>query len=320
MFYKKIIVFLLVSFITVALVGCDSEDSPTETTILTPKDPNTASKAVIDRFSPSSGNLFFRDASNGLPVSNAPINFDQAPFITKGFGPNGQIVQYYNFDVQPVKSAPIFALFREGESTPVQGQLNIIDVIPGETDYNDFWHVHKVTVPADYVANTLTNLNDLMNSGYAIQKTNMIVNCPVVPEGSTANLRFKASESKGLVRGWYKDKVVFYFTFAEKDIIVNPPATGHPEVPLAEILVSFNINPGEAGGGPPSGFKTEPGLVQTHNVVDTVPSDAGYSPLWDVDIYDNQDFNSVMDWQTATMANILVQGAAIVNCPVVSVQ
>ena len=148
----------------------------------------------------------------------------------------------------------------------------------------------------------------------------MIVNCPVVPEGSTADLRYNASESNGLVKGWYKDQVVSYFNFVEKELILNPPASGHPIVPLAEILVTFNRNPGESGGGPPSGFMTEAGNNQTHNVVDTLPEHDGYSPLWDVDIYDNTDFDSVMDWQTAAMANVLTRGAAIVNCPIVSVQ
>jgi len=113
-------------------------------------DPDTASHAVIDRFSAEAGNLFIRDESNGLPEANMPIDFDQEPFITKGLGPNGELISYYNFDVQPTEPAPIYVLFREGESTPVEGQMNIIDDIPGEADYNDFWEVQKVTVPANY--------------------------------------------------------------------------------------------------------------------------------------------------------------------------
>ena len=74
-------------------------------------------------------------------------------------------------------------LFAEGSSTPVANQLNIIDAIPGDPGYSDFWQVVKVTVPADYVANTATSLQDLLDAGYSMQTTDMIVNCPVVPEG-----------------------------------------------------------------------------------------------------------------------------------------
>jgi hypothetical protein len=311
---KKVI---LLSFtISMFFISCKEDDMEVPMV----HDPNTAPKATVDRFSEDAGTLFVRDGSNGLPGAGAPIDFDQAPFITQGLSADGDVARYYNFDVQPLQSAPIFALFREGESSPVSGQLNIIDVIPGDDGYNDFWHVHKVTVPEDYEANTVTSVQEIMDNGYTIEKTNMLVNCPVVPEGSTADLRYNSSESTELVRGWYKDQVVFYFTFAEKEITVDIPAQGHPIVPISEILVTFNINPGEEGGGPPSGFLMEGTTAQTHNVVQTVPDDPDYSPLWDVDIYDNADFNDVFDWETAQQATVLAEGAALVNCPIVSLE
>ena len=285
-----------------------------------PMDPDMAEKASIDRFSMEAGNLMIRDDSNGLPGPNEPVNFDQTPFITKGLGPNGEKVQYYNFDVMPLKSAPIFVLFRDGESMPVEDQLNIVDVIPGDEGYSDFWHVHKVTVPAYYRANTITSLAELTAMNYSTERTNLIVNCPVVPGGSTAMLRYKPENNNGLIRGWYKDKVITYFDFSEKMLTVDLPAEGHPDVPLSDILVTFNINPDMEGGGPPSGFVTEMGSDQTHNVVETLPEDEGYSPLWDVDVYDNADFDMVSNWMSAMNANILGTGVAMVNCPIVSVQ
>lgn len=308
---KKLILFSI--SMLVIFVSCNEDDMPGPN----PIDPDTAPKASIDRFSSDAGTLFVRDGSNGLPEADEPIDFDQAPFITQGLSPMGDVVKYYNFDVQPIHSAPIFALFKEGESSPVADQLNIIDAIPGDEGYNDFWHVHKVTVPEDYITNTVTSLQQIMDNGYPIERTNMIVNCPVVPDGSTATLRFTSSESNELFRGWYKDQVVYYFTFAEKNIVVDLPTEGHPDVPVSDILVTFNINPGEMGGGPPSGFLTEESSMQTHNVVETIPMDDGYSPLWDVDIYDNTDFNNVYDLPSAQNATLLVAGAALVNCPIV---
>ena len=280
-----------------------------------PLDPDTAPRASIDRFSQDAGMLMVRTASNGLPGPDEPIDFDQAPFITTGLGPDGQVVQYYNFDVQSTTPAPIYALFREGENMPVSGQLNIVDVIPGDPGYNDFWHVHKVTVPSNYEANTVTSVQEIMDAGYDIQETDMLVNCPIVPEGSTASKRL-GNESSGLHRGWYKDQVVTYFTFEEKALTT----TGNGMVPLSPIYVAFNINPGMDGGGPASGFVTEMGSSQTHNVTATVPSDNAYSPLWSVNPYDNADFDMVMDLSTAQSANVLATGVATVNCPIVSVQ
>jgi hypothetical protein len=311
-------VFILIYFLLLILIaGCEDDDMPAGPMAV---DPDEAPEASIDRFTEEAGTLFVRDGTNNLPGPNQPVDFDQSPFITQGFGPGSEIVQYYNFDVQPTLSAPIFVLFREGENTPVADQLNIIDVIPGDAGYNDFWHVHKITVPEDYVANSMTSLADLIENDFAMERTNMIVNCPVVPEGSTADLRFRQEENNGLIRGWYRDQVVFYFSFEEKKLVVDLPAEGHPEVPLSDILVTFNINPGEPDGGPASGFMTELNSDQTHNVVQTIPADDLYSPFWDVDVYDNADFDNVSDWPSAQAANLLAEGAALVNCPIVDVE
>jgi hypothetical protein len=277
-------------------------------------DPDTAPVVAVDRFSAAAGTLQVRDDMNGLPEANEPVDFDVAPFITTGFGPAGEIVSYYNFDVQPTAPAPIYVLQRE-DGSPVAGQLNIIDVIPGDVGYNDFWRVNVVTVPDDYVANTIASAPALMSGDYAIVETSMLVNCPVVPDGSTATHRAMEDASPtDLQRGWYKDQVVTYFTFGERALEV----TADGSVPTSPIYVTFNVNPDEPDGGPPSGFVTEPGNVQTHNVPSTLPGDAAYSPLWDVHIYDNEDFDAVMDLATAEAATILVEHAANVNCPIVS--
>lgn len=274
--------------------------------------PDTVMKASIDRFSMEAGHLFVRDSTNGLPGPNEPINFDMEPFLSMGLGPNGEFISYYNFDVMLTEPAPIYVLFRDGEMDPVAGQLNIVDDIPGDADYNDFWRVNKVTVPQNYIANTVTSYSEIMSEGYPITETDILVNCPIVPEGSTAMLRYNNNPDTGLTMGWYQGLLVFYFNFSEKPLMV----TGSGMVALSPIYVCFNINPGEPGGGPPSGFKTD-STGRTHNVTATLPEDVDYSPLWMVNIYDNADFDMVHDLASAQMANILVMGAANVNCPVV---
>lgn len=293
----------------IILASCSDDDSS-----ITTHDITKASKVSVDRFSASAGHLMVRNATNGLPMANAPINFDQGPFITKGKGPMGQIVEYYNFDVQPLAPAPIFVLFKEGSSTPVEGQLNIINLIPGEAGYNDFWQVFKVTVPQNYKANMVASYAEIVAAGYPVQATNSIVNCPVAPEGSTATKRIGGG-SASLVKAWYKEKIVFYFTFEEKALV----ASGS-NVPVSPIYVCFAINPGQPGGGPPSGFKVEPGTTQTHNIVATLPVDATYSPLWLVNAYDNAEFGNVNNLTSAQSATSVGAGLATVNCPVVSIQ
>ena len=115
---------------------------------------------------------------------------------------------------------------------------------------------------------------------------------------------------------WYKRKVVYYFNFGEK----NLTTTSNGLVPTSPIYVSFNINPDQPNGGPASGFKTEPGTDQTHNVIATLAPDAGYSPLWTVIAYNNNNFSNVSNLTTAASSNILVANAGNVNCPLVKIQ
>jgi hypothetical protein len=308
---KKLRLFLLLLASVPCLVSCNDDDDAK----ISIHDASTAQKVSVDRFSTMAGHLQVRTATNGIPAANAPVDFDKGPFITKGLGPDGQPVAYYNFDVQPLTPAPIYVLFRTGETDPVSGQMNIIDVLPGEPGYNDFWQITKVTVPKNYQANQVASYAEIVAAKYPTEPTTSLVNCPVVPQGSTATKRF-TNEPNTLIMGWYKEKVVFYFSFTEKNLMASAG-----KVPVSPIYVTFNINPSDSNpaSGPASGFKAETGSDQTHNVVSTIPSSAGYSPLWYVSAYDNAAFANVDDLTSAQAATSAGNGLATVNCPIVKV-
>jgi hypothetical protein len=97
-----------------------------------PIDPDHAPIAAVNRFSDSAGTLLRRSADTRLPGPNEPIDFDRPPLNTLGFSPAGEPVLYYHLDVQSTTPAPAYILYREGEDDPVQGQLDIIDTLPGE--------------------------------------------------------------------------------------------------------------------------------------------------------------------------------------------
>lgn len=308
--YKKISILGLSSLLFSAmLLSCSKSNDDEMTTVITGKDINTATKASVDRFSATAGHLMVRTSTNGLPAANAAINFDNQPFITTGLDRTGAVVKYYNFDVQSTTPDDIYVFFKSGATTPVTGQNNIIPTIPGDMGYNDFWVVNKVTVPDNYVPNSLTSEAEVLASGYTVTKTTSIVNCPVVPFGSTASKSYTAGTASALTLGWYKGKAVAYFNFGEKQIT----ATMSGMVPVSPIYVMFNDNM----VGPASGFKTETANPsQTHNVLATIPSDASYSPLWNVYVIDNANFNAVTNLATATSFMSSLAGATV-NCPIV---
>ncbi|WP_227130911.1 hypothetical protein [Halorubellus salinus] len=279
-----------------------------------PTDPDAAERVAVDRFSDDAGTLLTRSANPDLPGPDEAIDFDRKPFWHQGLGPDGEIVQYYHFDVQPLAPAPIYVFLREGEDAPVDDQLNVVGVKPGDDGYNDFWQVHRVTVPEGYEANAITSVDAIDAGDYPVEATSTLVNCPIVPEGSTAEKRV-GDGATGLTRGWYDGKVLSYFNFTEAPLEVTKDI-----VPLSPIYVAFNTNPGEDGGGPQTGFLTEDGSSQNHNVVASLPGDDDYSPFWLVNVYDNADFDSVSDLASAKESNVLAQGAANVNCPLVAVE
>ncbi|MGA2481130.1 MAG: hypothetical protein ABSG63_20495, partial [Spirochaetia bacterium] len=262
--------------------GMTTDASGMATPAMMAMDPMKSPRAVIDRFSAAAGHLQVRDGMNMLPGPNQSVNFDTPPFVTTGLGPNGQTVMYYNFDVQSTTPATLYLLVRRGDGMAVSGQLPIFDAIPGNPGYNDFWQVTNVVVPDGYVANSVGSLKALVDAGYPMEKTDTIVNRPIVPEGSTARHRLQGSDI-GLHQGWYRNMIVFNFSFTEAPL----STTAGGGVPVSPIYVAFNKNPDQPKGGPMSGFRTVMGSMQTHNVVATLPGDEGYSPLWLVSPYDN---------------------------------
>lgn len=301
----KKLIYSSLFLMNIFIVSCSSDDNNNSPIS---KDINIAEKVSVDRFSASAGNLFIRNATNGLPAANTAINMDMSPFITTGFDRTGAVIRYYNFDVQSTTPDNIYVFFKSGSATPVIGQNNVIPSLPGESDYNDFWLVTKVIVPNNYVSNSITSEAEILTSGFTIEETNIIVNCPVVPFGSTASRSSVAGSSSSLTLGWYEGKAVAYFEFNESS--VNTTASGL--VPTSPIYVMFNDN----ATGPASGFVVEPNTSQTHNVLGTIPGDASYSPLWSVLVLDNANFSSVSNLSSASSFPNNVAGANV-NCPTV---
>lgn len=266
---------------------------------------------VIDRFSAAAGHLQLRTADNGLPGPGAPIDFDQPPFKTQSLGPAGEVIRYYNLDVQPALPGVVYQLV-DAAGAPLPDAAPILATIPGEPGYSDFMRVVNVTVPAGLDPAALHDAAAL--AGLPQQPTTTIVNWPVVPAGSTATERM-AGAPTGTTPAWYRGFPVQQLRFVEGPLTAPIGGT----TPTSPIFPTFRINPGEPGGGPPSGFMTEADGVQTHTVASSLPGDLDYSALWSASPYDNAAFPQVRNLSTVQAAKIIMRDAMLVNCPVVFV-
>ena len=211
-------------------------------------------------------------------------------------------VSYLDFGPQANVALPILVFFQASSpSSPVAGQRNIIDTIPGQPGYNDFWRVFKVLAPSGYVADTIRSLTVAVASGYAIQMTDTVVNCPVVNPNATVG-----GSPATLVSGWYRDHDVSYV-----DEGTRSPVDGWVVVD-APIYAFFH-----ADGTPVAGQR---------NVIDALPGSPGYSDLWhvikvvvDMSYVANglKDARSILAARDAGQLTI-DPTTIFVNCPVVS--
>jgi hypothetical protein len=323
-FLKSFSIPLLVSTIMISTLFFNSCQKTKIGGVVVGRDTNNTSLALVDRFSDSAGILFKRsDQVNsfptinnvGYPAAGVAINFDQLPFITHGFSASGKQVSYYNFDAHKNGNHTdvIYHFYHTGDTTnQILNQLAIVNSLPGEATYNDFWQIVKVVVPVDYVANTITSEDAIFSAKYPLIPTNVVVNCPIVPKGSTANLRVGGGSNQ-LVKGWYKDQLCFYFTFLEAPLVGQITVNGS-DAPIDDIYVFFATS-----AGPGSGFKVEPGTTQAHNIVPSLPGDAAYSPLWTVSVLDNTFFDSIHS-EADALQHVVAPNVALVNCPVAEIR
>ena len=217
----------------------------------------------------------------------------------------GQGIQYYDFGANTplvdgnVLTAPIYVFVSgftsDGSPNAVSGQHNVVDTIPGDSGYSDLWKVNFVNVSSDYQADSVRSVDDINQMGYIITESSTLVNCPIVPAGST----FETGIS--LVQGWYKNQKVFYPDFGS-----NPD---YP-APIYVLITGFD------GQGNPQT------VAGQKNIIDVIPGDEGYSDFWRVT------FVTVPQDYTAntftSRADVLASGypmnttTTIVNCPVVT--
>jgi hypothetical protein len=217
----------------------------------------------------------------------APIEVEQKSVA--GFF-RGQGVRY--LDLGPVRLlpgnrvAPIWA-FTNG----TKRQRNVIDTVPGRADYTPLWRVTMVTWKAGVRPRTLRSaaaVRAAVRAGHVrLRRTSTVVNCPVLGFGQKK------------VIGFYRGNEVAYLDLG--------PVRLRAGNQTAPIWAFANGAEGQA------------------NVIDVVPGDEGYSPLWTVEMVTwtvgvaPRVLRSREEIEEAAAAGeVTIQKSSIVvNCPVV---
>lgn len=186
------------------------------------------------------------------PVVPANSTLETGGALTQGWY-KGKAIYYFDFGPNPDIAAPIYALVTgmdaQGNPQFVEGQRNIIDVIPGDEGYSAFWRVNLVTVPQGYMPNTFRSVADVMGSGYDITETDILVNCPVVNVGDVAesvSIELSADNTafdKNTITVPAGAKVTI--TFSNMDIVPHNFALYETSAATSSIFVGGIINGSE---------------------------------------------------------------------------
>lgn len=206
-------------------------------------------------------------------------------------------------------------LFVDGYTgLPIPGQLPVLEAVPMGAapdvtelvarNYSAIWEIGIVKIGPGYDPNDLTiridSLAQLINNPFveAIYETNIHVNCPVVPAGSTTE-----PGSPGIEVAWYNGTEVSLVPYDIEDGIAHPQALFKFENAAGQTLPDDN-NP--------------------HLVLSRIPGMPFYSSIWEVwtvVVPDGVPYQAMKSIGDIEAANLPIRSAHVrLNCPVVAVE
>ena len=168
--------------------------------------------------------------------------------ITSGFY-RGRTISYYDFG--PIKLrpgnklAPIWTV-----TNPAPGQHNIVDTVPGQSDYTPLWQLNQVTFKSGVSPHVLRSRSDVeaarARGEVTIVRTKTVVNCPVLGFGQKH------------VAGFSAGKTIHYYDLGPVKV-----APGNDVLPLVAI---------------------SNGVAGQHNITEETiaPGATDYPPLWGI--------------------------------------
>jgi hypothetical protein len=274
---------------------------------------------AVDRFSDDAGTFYRRSADATLPAANAPIDFDLERFFYRGFGPDGESVDFYNLDAHGDFPAPVYIpVDRLGDR--ISGQLPVFGRLPGDGDYNDMHQIHRVSIPeSSYRPNSLRSVQAITDAGYTVEPTQTIMNCVIVPAGSSAARRLDPDQSVGLQDGWHEGRLVKFLLFESPE--GTPAADFVGESLVAGLTFAFLANDRDFVDGFERGTD---GL--THKAFESLPGDAAnYSPLWLLRVLRLSAYHQVTSATSAALQGAesrheeINQQEILINAPIVRV-
>lgn len=303
-----------VTSLMIALAACGGE-----TTTARSPSPTSVSAPLATKFPVIGGYAHGREVNYLLQEISKP---DVARLMTEKTGVQIPVVE--SLAQVPRSALADLYLFMNGISgpNPFGFQKNVIDSVPGEAGYSPLW-LHTFVKWKDGVTpRELKSEEEILKAStdgeVTLEKTDLVINCPVLPEGK---------DNFPIISGYAHGKPVDYLlqeistadvTKLMRDKTGFPLATvkslaDAPPQALADLYLFMN----GIKGPNPFGFQK--------NVIDSVTGEAGYSPLWRhtfvkwKDGVTPRELKSEEDILAASKAGevTLEVSKLVINCPVI---
>lgn len=283
--------------LAVYLLGCDGGNGDATTTA-TPT-PSGNGDATTTATPTPGGN---GDAA--ITATPTPSGPQHKELVTAWL--RGQEVQYYDFGSSSTLTPDgtvatdsiwwfIHGVALSGIPEWVEGQLKVIDVVPGVAGYSDLFQVMFVTVTDDYTPDSIRSKAGIEASGFIVSTVYMYLNCPIVPEGSTLE------GGEQLEQLWYRDEPVF---------CPNLGPTNPTPIPMWVFITGT-----DSQGNPEY-------LEGQNNIIDALPADPEYSSFCRVNLVeapDDYEPNSIRSAEDVLDSGYPITTTdRIINCPVVT--
>jgi len=211
--------FVLPALLTLALLADDPAVPPGIRGELPPlrgerTEPDLGMSAplvAVDRFSDPAASLFRRGRDPRLPAPGVKFSLDDAPFLLSLRGPDGAEGRCYALDLHPDRPARMYVFYDQVGNYHL-AQFPVVDVVPGMPGYNDLWDVWKVVTPDGFKesnwlrdAATVEKLLADPASGYTAASTGVLVNHPIVPEGTAASMKADGKSGEAVRKfAWFR--------------------------------------------------------------------------------------------------------------------
>lgn len=156
-----------------------------------------------------------------VPLSEFPLDRTGEMPVHKGYL-DSKVVEFYRFGTYFASSVPPYIEFpglgvhdmyvmadKNGSIALGNGQDPIIDTLPSQAQYTDFFEIVAFRPDSDYVANDIKSKGTLVRAGFQRTRTGGIVTCPVVgPKATLATPSGTALYTQKLkpIQVWFRKK------------------------------------------------------------------------------------------------------------------